>query len=146
MRGVTIAPARRYEAARLARILAEHQAESPWLPRLRSGAQERALLAGLIKKGWVRVARRRGRVLGFLVMGEGALHGLYLTRSARGRGIARALIEEAQSRAPEITLWAHMANTRARRFYMAAGFRPMGFSDGNDEGLPEIRFEWRAAA
>ena len=81
-----------------------------------------------------------------LQVAEGEIHALYLLPEARGQGIGQALIAHAQARSPRLGLWAHAANHPARRFYAAAGFRPVSVGASNDERLTEIRFEWEGAA
>lgn len=146
MTGVTIQRARRRDRAAIARILWDFGDEAAWLPRVRRRAEEAGLIADLTRRGWVRVALRGGRVLGFVAAGEGEIHALYLAPEARGRGIGRALLAEVQAAHPRLGLWAHAANHPARRFYAAAGFRPVRIDAANDERLTEIRFEWEALA
>lgn len=141
-----ITRARGWDVPALARILWDFGDEAAWLPRVRSRRDEARLIRRMVRDGWVHVARRGARVVGFIAAGEGEIHALYLVPAARGQGIGQALIAHAQARAPRLGLWTHAANHTARRFYAAAGFRPMGVGDGNDERLTEIRFEWEGAA
>ena len=93
------------------------------------------------------VAERGGAVAGFLAVdGEGFVAGLYVAGPARGQGVGTALVEAAKAARPEgLTLWTFVANAGARRFYARHGFVEAGRTDGeNDEGLPDIRFDWRA--
>lgn len=146
MTPVRITRARRWDAPALARILWDFGDEAAWLPRVRSKTEEAALVRRLVRRGWVSVARRRGRVVGFIAAGEGEIHALYLLPDARGQGIGQTLVSHAQAREPKLGLWAHAANHPARRFYAAAGFRPVAVGAANDERLTEIRFEWESAA
>jgi len=74
------------------------------------------------------------RIRGFVTIspGAGVLRALYVDPEAWGGGLGRALIVEAERRLAEhhsaATLWVLTGNTRARRFYEAAGWR----SDGSE--------------
>ncbi len=89
------------------------------------------------------VAERNGEVIGFarvarcrdddhgLLHRRGEVQAIYLVESAWGLGMGRALMAEAERRiaARRLTgacLWVLEANTRARRFYEAAGWAPDG--------------------
>jgi GNAT superfamily N-acetyltransferase len=80
---------------------------------------------------------------------EGAeLYALYVLPEVVGTGTGRALMAACLDRAAErgfsrILLWVVRGNTRARRFYERAGFRPDGGEDTYDvEGtpVPEVRY------
>ena len=72
------------------------------------------------------------RIQGFVTVSPGAaeLWALYVDPEAWGKGVGRALIAEAERRLaqhhPVATLWVLTGNTRACRFYEAAGWRPDG--------------------
>jgi len=72
------------------------------------------------------------RIRGFVTISPdaGVLRALYVDPEAWGKGLGRALIAEAERRLarhhPVATLWVLAANTRACRFYEAAGWRPDG--------------------
>ncbi len=123
---------------------------TPWMPRVHSAEEvERRFRAQVMAVCRVCVAEVDGAVAGFVAVdGEGFVAGLFVAEAARGRGIGAALIEAAKAARPEgLTLWTFVANTGARRFYAARGFVEAGGSDGeNDEGLPDLRFDWKAPA
>lgn len=147
MRACRITAARGWEARHVARVLWACLEDAAWLPRVRTAREERLLIAGMIRRGEVRVARRAGQIVGFLALdGAGEVLGLYVRPEDQGQGIARALLRDAKLGRGRIALWAHAANTPARRFYHAEGFRPMAVGAGNDERLTEIRYEWERAA
>ena len=72
------------------------------------------------------------RIRGFATLspGAGELMALYVDPDSWGTGLGRALIAETERRiAPRHTvaaLWVLAGNTRARRFYEAAGWQPDG--------------------
>lgn len=86
------------------------------------------------------VAEQAGKVVGFAVTApsdEDAAPGtaevglIYLLQEAAGKGIGRALfahaVEDLRARGyQQAILWVLETNTRARRFYEAAGWRPDG--------------------
>lgn len=146
MTGLRITRARAWEVGGLARILGACLDEARWLPRVRTPQEERLLLARLLRRGEVWVARRGARLIGFLALEAGEVQGLYLHPDWQGQGVARALLAHVKTREARLGLWAHAANARARRFYAAEGFRPVAFGADNDERMTEIRYEWERAA
>ncbi len=128
-------------------ILADWVDENLWIPQMHSRAECRAHLVDLIGRGWVLIARRCGQPIGFLAHDGGEIHALYLARPVRGKGVGQALLDTAKSRVNALALWTFQANHGARNFYLRQGFHEVRRSDGtgNDEGLPDIRYEWSNA-
>jgi len=99
------------------------------LARLRTlDSFHRRLLAGLPN---VRVAGPPGMPIGFYMLGDGELYQLYVAPSARGTGLAAALIADAESqlaaRGVEVAwLACAIGNDRAARFYEKCGWRRTG--------------------
>ncbi|MEL7100478.1 MAG: GNAT family N-acetyltransferase [Pseudomonadota bacterium] len=122
-------------------ILTAFAEETPWLPRLHSGAEDIAHCGQMIDRGWVTVAGARPK--GFLARDGAIIHALYVAPSARGQGLGTALLAQAQE-ANRLELWTFQANTGAQRFYTRHGFQEAERTDGhgNDEGLPDIRYIW----
>jgi GNAT superfamily N-acetyltransferase len=130
----------------LARILGAWVAETPWMPKLHTPEEDLAFVTRLRSEGRMRVAALGPRaidVMGFLARQEGEVLALYVASEARGRGIGRALLEDAMAAAAEGGLWCFQANAAARAFYARMGLIEVMMSDGeNDEGLPDVRLEW----
>ncbi|MFJ4001961.1 GNAT family N-acetyltransferase [Streptomyces sp. NPDC090023] len=97
------------------------------------------------------VAERAGQVVGWAATGpyrdgetrtgDAELYALYADPAHIGTGVGRALLTEALARTatrPRMLLWVLRDNTRARRFYERAGFRPDGAEDGTS--VPEVRY------
>ena len=99
-----------------------------------------------------RVARREGRIVGFVAHGPAADHqghspardeqlfALYVLSSCYGHGVGQALLDQALSERPA-QLWVAKDNARARRFYEKNGFTADGTEqvDPDLDGLVEIR-------
>jgi hypothetical protein len=65
----------------------------PYLPRLHTDEQVRTWIAGIVMRQYrVWVARRGGRVLGFMALDGDELHQLYLRPDAIGRASARGCL------------------------------------------------------
>ena len=90
-------------------------------------------------------AVRAAPPVGFLARRGAFVHALYLAPRARRRGIGSALLAAAKATSERLTLWVFAANLPARAFYATHGFQAVeaGDGSGNDEGLPELRLEWR---
>ena len=148
MRAATIrARAHLWHVPRLAAILWAATRAAPGRPCARSRADDLWLLARETWRGRVRVARRRGRVAGFLLRDRTRVHALFVAVEWRGQGVGRALLAEAQARAEAgaLDLWVLEDERRARAFYRQAGFTEAARAQGggNDEGLRDIRMVWR---
>jgi GNAT superfamily N-acetyltransferase len=90
-----------------------------------------------------------GAVRGFMVLSDDVLMFLYLEPAYTGRGIGTSLFEHAKARRPDgFTLWTFQKNVGARRFYERHGLSAIEFGDGsgNEEGVPDVRYEWRPPA
>ena len=144
MTPVMIRPAGSMGPSKLADILAAANGTLEWLPQLYSSAEEIKLIGNMIDAGWVRVAYVDGVIVGWIGRKGTEIHALCLRPDMQGKGIARALMNDAKRNAKKLGLWSYQANDRATRFYEKAGFVAVQHTDGagNDAGLLDIRFEW----
>lgn len=95
---------------------------------------------------WVAVAG--DAIVGLMALGEAALDQLYLRPGWWRRGIGSRLVALAKERRPAgFDLYTFQVNAGARAFYERHGFRAAWLGDGsaNEEGQPDVRFEWRPA-
>ena len=67
--------------------------------------------------------------------------GLYTDRP--GHGLGKALLDRAKEGRDYLYLWTHAPNAAAHRFYEREGFARVERKENGDDGLPEIRMEWR---
>jgi GNAT superfamily N-acetyltransferase len=88
-----------------------------------------------------------GRLAGFIAWQEGWVDHLYVDPQHHGRGIGRALLDEAKADQPHLNLWVFQVNHRARRFYERQGFTLAEETDGsgNEEREPDARYVWSRA-
>lgn len=137
-------PARPTDAEAIGLILSDWIDETPWLPRIHKREQEQAFAQDLVARGWVTVARRCGRVAGFIARDGNDIVALYVAGHARRQGVGQALLDRAKKKSPRLSLWTFQFNEGARSFYEANGFCEMERTGGagNDEKLPDIRYEW----
>lgn len=111
-----------------------------------------AYIAGLAIGCTITLAQSDAHLAGFLSFarkpGEtmGEISHLFVHPDHQGQGIGAALLDNAiTSYGRPLHLWVFEANTRARRLYQSRGFRMTERTDGsgNDEKLPDMRFELR---
>ena len=142
---VELAAARVLDAGAVGSILSDSIEELDWMPRLHTRAEDISFAAEMIDQGWVTVARKQNTLCGFLALRGGEVLSLYVDAKARSQGVGQTLLNAAKSDADCLTLWTFAANEGAQRFYTRAGFVEMerGDGSGNEEGLPDIRFEWK---
>ena len=139
-------PARPRDARAMGRILHAFQARHDWMPRLYSRAECRRYAATMIRRGWVTVALRFGRVAGFIARDGAEICALYLAPRAAGRGMARLLMDEAKARTDRLWLRCVETNHHARRFYARHGFVETARGADEDTELPDITYVWTAEA
>jgi len=85
----------------------------------------------------------------FALLRDDTLSHLYVHPASIGRGLGHALFEHVKTVRPDgFEFWVFQENDRARRFYEAHGAVPVEFGDGsgNEEGAPDVRYEWRPTA
>ena len=142
---VQLRPATPLDAGRVGAILSAFIDDTEWMPRIHTRAEDLAHAGDLISRGWVTVAETQAGVAGFLAQDGSVIQSLYIDAEAQGHGLGSALLGRAQARADHLTLWTFEANTGAQRFYLRHGFAELRRTDGagNDEGLPDIEYEWR---
>jgi ribosomal protein S18 acetylase RimI-like enzyme len=92
------------------------------------------------------VAEDEGRVVGLAAIGKSTLGHIYVHPDFQGRGLGTALLDKTKELRPSgFTLWTFPANEQACRFYERRGLRAIEYGDGsgNEEGVPDVRYEWR---
>lgn len=119
---------------------------TPWLPQVRSRFTDLRVMCLVIRRGWVRIAFKDGRPVGFLARDGSRIHALYVHPRARGQGVGRALLQEAKTGAAYLDLYVLQQNRPAWSFYAREGFAEAGrgAGAGNDEKMPDIRMIWYA--
>ena len=79
---------------------------------------------------------------GFIGLTENHIEGIFVVKSARSKGIGKALLEYVKSRKPCLTLSAYQKNQRALAFYRREQFtvQPEGIDEDTNE--EEIQMLW----
>ncbi len=137
-------PIRRAEAADvpvISRIVNDWIDRTAWMPRV----TEPEVIEGFIAEA---LPEREIFLIGEPVEGylslnpeTGLIGALYLDRP--GRGLGKALLDRAKSGRGYLQLWTHEPNVAAQRFYRREGFEVVERNGQGDDGLPELRMEWR---
>jgi len=140
-------PGTRADAPVLARVHLQSRADAmPWLPAVHDQAATQSWFAHVVLvEQQVLVAACDGGVVAFSALHDGWLEQLYVAPSAQGRGLGRVLLDAAKQDSPDgLRLQVFARNTRARRFYEAAGLVCSARGDGseNEEGEPECTYAW----
>lgn len=143
-----IRAARSADARRLGAILWDFVEGADWMPRRQSLAEDVGFCGRLIDRGLVTVAEADCRVAAFLAREDHLVRALYVAGGYRGRGLGKALLDEAKAACPDLDLWTFQRNTGAQRFYLREGFveQDRTAGEGNSEGLPDIRYCWKRNA
>jgi GNAT superfamily N-acetyltransferase len=142
--------ARLDDVAAIAALLARSKADAmPWLAVVHTPAEDLWWVENvLLVEHGVSVVRDGDLLIAVLATSNGWLDQLYVAPGSQGAGIGRALVEHAKARSGGLLdLWAFQRNARARRFYEAAGFIAVEFTDGagNEECEPDVRYRWVAS-
>ncbi len=145
---LTFRPARPTDAGQMGDILHQFETDTPWMPKEHSGAEAISFCGTMIDRGWVMVAERAQRIVGFLARDGHEICALYVANWAQRQRIGSALLTQAKAQVDKITLWTFQANLDAQRFYLRHGFVECGRGDGagNSENLPDISYVWTSAA
>ena len=101
----------------------------------------------ILKECEVTVAEDESGIVAFLALQGEEVRLLYTRPDRIGMGAGSQLIDAAKaSGVGALELWCFQANTRARRFYEARGFRAIRLTDGadNEERTPDVRYRWEA--
>ena len=79
---------------------------------------------------------------GFIGLTENHIEGIFVAKSARSKGIGRALLEYAKSRKPRLTLSVYQKNERALAFYRREQFIVQSEGIDEDTNEAEIQMLW----
>ena len=118
-----------------------------FLPNLHTHDERRHFITEIVPRNHeIWVAEDEGRVVGVAALGESTLGHLYVHPDVHGRGFGTALLDKTKELRPGgFTLWTFPVNERACRFYERHSLRPIEYGDGsgNEEGVPDVCYEWR---
>ena len=132
------------DASECAGIISRWIDVTTWMPRRHSTKE----LTKMIEEG---IPFREFWVLGDPIIGYlsfnrelSQIMGLYV--DFPGVGAGKLLLDKVKRGKNFIQLWSHLANTSAHSFYSREGFSKMELNQSGQDGIPEIRFEWKIIA
>ena len=79
---------------------------------------------------------------GFIGLTENHIEGIFVAKSARSKGIGRALLEYAKSRKPRLTLSVYQKNERVLAFYRREQFIVQSEGIDEDTNEADIQMLW----
>ncbi len=88
------------------------------------------------------VAEVDSRVVGFLSLIENDVGAIFVEPESQGRGVGRALMDEAAASRPYLELEVFEANSIGRRFYARYGFEAVDRHVNMLVGVPELRLRF----
>ena len=83
---------------------------------------------------------------GFIGLTENHIEGIFVVKSARSKGIGKALLEYVKSRKPRLTLSVYQKNERALAFYRREQFVVQSEGIDGDTSEAEIQMLWTRQA
>ena len=83
---------------------------------------------------------------GFIGLTENHIEGIFVAKSARSKGIGKALLDYAKSRKPCLTLSVYQKNQRALAFYRREQFVVQSEGIDGDTNEAEIQMLWTRQA
>ena len=83
---------------------------------------------------------------GFIGLTENHIEGIFVVKSARSKGIGKALLDYAKSRKPRLDLSVYQKNERALAFYQREQFTVQSEGIDEDTSEAEIQMLWTRQA
>jgi ribosomal protein S18 acetylase RimI-like enzyme len=98
----------------------------------------------LVEKYQVDLALIDEKVVGIIAYNKKEISQLYIHIDYQGIGIGQKLLARAKEQSTgRLTLFTFEVNKKAQRFYEKHGFKIVGKGYENEEGLPDILYEWK---
>ena len=82
------------------------------------------------------------KIDGFIGLTENHIEGIFVAKSARSKGVGKALLEYVKSRKPRLTLGVYQKNQRALAFYRREQFVVQSEGIDEDTNEAEIQMLW----
>lgn len=146
---VALRPATVRDADALTAVFLAARAGMDYLPRLHTDAETRWWMEHVVLARGTTFLAHDAHPRAFLTLHDAVVINLYVAPGFEGRGLGARLLARARAERPTgLSLYVFAQNRRARAFYEREGFRAARFGDGsdNEEGLPDVLYEWRPAA
>lgn len=145
---INLREASRYDAKEIATLFkTTRRSNLPYLPELHTAQEDLEYFGKIIEDENVIVAQSGDKVVGFCSYNNNWLNHLYVIPEHQGRGVGKALLDNAKAHNIELNLWVFQKNTNAIDFYQRNGFKLLLTTNGsgNEEGEPDAHYIWRQA-
>ena len=86
------------------------------------------------------------QIYGFIGLTENHIEGIFVVKSARSKGIGKALLDYAKSRKPRLDLSVYQKNERALAFYQREQFTVQSEGIDEDTNEAELQMLWSRQA
>ena len=129
------------DVSTVARIVNDWIDRTSWMPRVHPRETIEEFIAEAVPKREIYLIGDPAEGYLSLDPATGQIGALYLDRP--GRGFGKALLDRAKAGRDYLQLWTHEPNSDAQRFYRREGFEVVERKAAGNDGLPELRMEWR---
>ena len=129
------------DAETCARIVHGWVTSTDWMPERFSVSDLTAMIAEAIPEREVWIAGEPAE--GYLSLNPETAQVVALYTSRPGAGLGKTLMDQAKTGRDYLQLWTHAPNSAAHRFYRREGFVDVERNERGDDGLAELRMEWR---
>jgi ribosomal protein S18 acetylase RimI-like enzyme len=104
------------------------------------------LRASTLPKAAIQIARKEGKIVGFIALEQNFIDQLYIHENFQGQGLGGFWVERVKTIYPEfLELYTFASNEEAIAFYEKHGFQIIERAVAPDEKMPDVKMRWESA-